>query len=161
EMLRALHTLKGAAGVVGAEELQNLLHTFEEQVRLLEKQAGEIDAEPMERLGALLEGIYRAVGEAGSVERLTPPADGAGDAEGQGLKALARAAGDLLRVRPEKVEALQTLASELTISRLRYESLAKRLLDLRDPIDDAISRLGLLTSSLRQRRGPPSKSDWK
>jgi chemotaxis protein histidine kinase CheA len=70
--------------------------------------------------------------------------------------------GELLRLRPEKVDALHALVGELVVTRLQYDAIARRMMDIRDQSGDLASELRSFSaycSGLRNTMSPRGHHD--
>lgn len=127
ELLRVLHTLKGAAAAAGEEETKVAVHALEERARELQQANEQLAPQIVSDLFERLESIERSLGVAPALAPAMQP----WATEPQSARS---AAWELLRVKPERVEALHTHVGELIVARLQQEALSARITELRDQI---------------------------
>lgn len=130
ELLRVLHTLKGAAAAAGEEQAKQAVHALEERARDLRDGKEPFGPGLVAELFERLETVERSLGVSRNIEPAMQP----WATEPQSART---AAWELLRVKPERVEALHTHVGELIVSRLQQESLGSRFVELRDQIVEA------------------------
>jgi len=140
DVMRWLHTLKGAASVVGLEDVRSYVHMLEERMRSVQEGRGELDAEALAEMSAGIEDVHVAVQRFSPSRALVAIAEEAPESAADGSAAW-RSTADLLRVRPEKVDALHALVSELVVTRLQYVELARRMREIRDESSEAAGEL--------------------
>lgn len=158
EAQRALHTLKGSAAAAGAAEVQAAVHALEEEVRTRSEDAegaGKGEYEPerlddllesLERIRDLVEGEGRAAGPPKAAPETSPgTAPGRApeplETEGSAARGVPRARSrvdELLRVRPERIDALHTAVGDLVVARLQQDRFGARVVKLRDHIAEAL-----------------------
>jgi len=157
ELRRALHTLKGAASAAGAARIKEAAHALEDRVGL----ESPADAQ-------MIGGLVDAVAE---LRCMLMSAASAGFTDTAFEKVEPREAseaaptfsgdGEYLRMRPERIDALHTLASELMVTRLQHIGLAERLLVLRDQAEEAQRLFRQLDAELRHRHGKSCALEWE
>lgn len=138
DLLRWLHTLKGAASVVGQDVVRSYVHALEELVCLVQEGQVPLDAAVIAELSGGLEDVRRAAARVepeGAARRETAATATAAAATSK------RSNGELLRLRPEKIDALHALVGELLVTRLQYDALARRMVELRDGSGEAAGEL--------------------
>jgi two-component system, chemotaxis family, sensor kinase CheA len=151
DILRWLHTLKGAASVVGKDKVRRYVHALEEQMRLVERGEAPLD-----------EGITEISAGIADVRLAAEGPEDAGDTDEAAPSAQApparRASGELMRLRPEKVDALHALVGDLVVTRLQYASLARKMVELRDASSEAAGELVSFAAMVSALRGalPPN-----
>lgn len=170
EMLRTLHTLKGAAAAAGEETIKGEVHALEDRVRRLESgseafgpQVAEALFRAVEAIGAVAVPVRAAAAERPAPpEAATPPPGGAvsGGPAGGSPPATRQAPADLIRVRPERIDALHALVGELVVTRLQQESLSRRLLALRDRAAEAVGAWRHRASQFTRLRGQLAPAQW-
>lgn len=143
EALRALHTLKGGASSVGAAELAGGVHALEAELRAIE------GAEPLgpaarDALFGKLEGLQASLARWISGGAAVAIADAPAPQH--------PGAAELLRVRPERIDALHALVGELVMIRLQHRALSQQLTGLRDQLEEVSSGWRALSSQLERQR---------
>ncbi len=128
DTMRMLHTLKGAAAVVGAEELKRDVHVLEEYVRRIEREAQLCEPSALEEIHDALARVH------GLVLALLSPDE---EAKEERVPLQRVASGDFLRIRPEKIDAVHVLSAELAVARLAEEAITKRLIEASEQAEDA------------------------
>jgi chemotaxis protein histidine kinase CheA/ActR/RegA family two-component response regulator len=168
EVLRSLHTLKGAASSVGSARVSQRTHGLEERLRALYEAGAPLPPEVVTEVFALFEALRSELREVigdGSGRRasnLAPasPEDLAAPARDEiQPAAAARSPGaDLLRVRPQRVDALHAMVGDLVMTRLQLEALAARVIEVRDLLEQTEEPVRRLKAQLRglRRKLPPS-----
>lgn len=141
ELLRVLHTLKGAAAAAGENEAKVAVHALEERAREVHQGKEQLTPSVASELFERLETIERSLGVTPALAPVMQP----WATEPQSTRS---AAWELLRVRPERVEALHTHVGELIVARLQQDALSARLVELRDQIAEAASLLRQVTVDL-------------
>ncbi|MBK9264817.1 MAG: response regulator [Polyangiaceae bacterium] len=154
DMLRWLHTLKGAASVVGLDDVRQYVHGLEELMRAIHEGKVPLDADHLAEFASGLEDLHILVQrhrpEAPPREPLLLSA--APVEEAPAPAAAKKPSAELLRLRPERVDALHALVGELVVTRLQYDAIARRLMDVRDQSSDLASELrsfGVFCAGLR------------
>jgi two-component system chemotaxis sensor kinase CheA len=148
EVRRALHTLKGAAAAAGIEAFKLTTHLLEDRI------GATPNADPR-TLDGLLDDLKQ-------LWELIPRRSAAADAK-PSAEAPAPAPmpdGDYLRMRPERIDALHTLAGELVVTRLQQAALAERLKALRDQTEETQRMFRRLDMQLRHARGGHGRTPW-
>lgn len=172
DILRWLHTLKGAASVVGLDDVRRYVHELEEIMREIYDNIDSLDTTGLAEFAAGIEELHIAVQDVRPNAPLPPPppapaprvaptpgpvaalppavepakqvppvggakqAPAAEDASSAGNK---RANAELLRLRPEKIDSLHALVGELVVTRLQYDVIARRMVEIRDQTGDLAS----------------------
>lgn len=116
--MRALHTLKGASSAAGELEIKQLAHDLEDRLRAAES-GDQTHTEQADLLDALDE-ISRRIGANETPGEESGAVPGASGSHGA-------ASSDMLRVKPQRIEALHALIGELVVSRLGCESMLPAL----------------------------------
>ncbi|UQA62434.1 hybrid sensor histidine kinase/response regulator [Polyangium aurulentum] len=156
DLLRLLHTLKGASAVVGQEDIRQYVHALEERVRNIKSGEEVLDAEATQQIAAGIEDVNFAVmelaresaaatkgGAQAGGEDVSPASIGPAQARG----------GELMRLKAEKVDAIHTLVGDLVVARLQYEGIARRMAALRDQATEASGVLRSLSTYVSGLRG--------
>ncbi len=147
DILRWLHTLKGAASVVGLDDVRQYVHGLEERMRALLQGKETLDADSLADFATGLEDLHIAVqrvrsGGEPTGQTIPPPAKKpTSEPPPAALAGAKKPAAELLRLRPEKVDALHALVGELVVTRLQYDAIARRMMDIRDQSGDLASEL--------------------
>jgi len=161
DMLRWLHTLKGAASVVGIDDVRQYVHWLEERMRAI--QEGKQTPESLVEFASGLEDLHiivqsrRKEGQAPKATKLLVAAD-----ESPAPSVTKKQNAELLRLRPEKVDALHALVGELVVTRLQYDAIARRMMDIRDQSNDLADELrafGTFCAGLRKGMNPRSHAE--
>ncbi len=160
EVQRALHTLKGSCAAAGAESASSKTHALEARIAVLcARDVLPTDSEVHALFDALSD-LRRAVAEVGA-----PRADAGAQNESELEPALPSAldpevtlgapartkSSELLRVRPERIDALDALVSELVLVRLQNRALLDRIKELRTHTERSMQAYRDLDARLRQR----------
>ena len=167
DMLRALHTLKGAAAVVGKEDIRRHVHELEETVRKLSDGEVPLDALATQELSSGVEEVHLAVmrmlgardeepvqpATPALVVASPPPAAPAVPAVPAPSPARSSARGDFLRLKPEKVDSIHALVGDLVVARLQYQALSRRMATLRDRTTEATGSFRSLAAHIAGLRG--------
>ncbi|ATB30265.1 hybrid sensor histidine kinase/response regulator [Melittangium boletus] len=155
DMLRGLHTLKGAAAAAGRDAVARGAHALEDQVRGVQEGRTLLEGAGLDALFAGLEHVYEVLGPGPSApafeEQQGTPGEGPAPKE---------EVEELLRVAPSRVEALHALTGELVLGRLRRESLARRLLETRDRLGEAMDRWRELGARLEPCKRTLPRAQW-
>lgn len=175
DMLRWLHTLKGAASVVGLDEIRQYVHGLEEHMRAIHENKESLDPERLAEFAGGVEDLHimvqrmrperphfapafePAVLSTGALVKPAAPIE-----EGAAGGAAKKPNAELLRLRPEKIDALHALVGELVVNRLQYDAIARRMIDIRDQSSDLSGDLRSLTvfcAGLRTAMHPRNHSD--
>ncbi len=167
DILRWLHTLKGAAAVVGLDDVRRYIHELEELMRAIYENIASVDSAELAEFAAGIEELHIAVQQmrpdaplpapaaaplpvsapeatalvvsmAEPAKHASPPggAKAAPPMEESALATNKKVHADLLRLRPEKIDALHALVGELVVTRLQYDSIARRMVEVRDQSSD-------------------------
>jgi chemosensory pili system protein ChpA (sensor histidine kinase/response regulator) len=179
EMLRHLHTLKGAAGSVGLDQVGDAAHELEELAAEIHDQRlvptiGVLERldESLGTLGALLEGardvalLEDVPSAAGNARAVPPTAVEAAPAPGAvpviakppataGKRAPAKSADRSLRIRSAHLESLQDGVGDLVILRTRIE---RRLREFEGAVRDLGSTRTALHEAVRGLATPDEPS---
>lgn len=141
ELGRALHTLKGAAGSVGLAELAATVHAIEDA---LEAAAGASPDDLMHRLDGLL-ALFDAVLKAPEAAAPPPAAKHApavpASRPAEDKFAPVAMTESLLRIPPERIEALMDLVSELIVRRGVWSAQVDAMKDFADNVRASRARL--------------------
>lgn len=153
-MLRWLHTLKGAASVVGFDDIRQCVHGLEERMRAIHEREESVDPTQLAEFAGAVEDLHLMVQRTRpeALESPPPPAVEApmgaaavakppAQVEESTQAAIKKSTNELLRLRPEKIDALHALVGELVVTRLRYDSIARRMVDIRDQSTDLANEL--------------------
>ncbi|WP_434385763.1 hybrid sensor histidine kinase/response regulator [Melittangium boletus] len=154
DMLRGLHTLKGAAAAARREPVVARTHALEEHVRGVQDGRLALEGEGLDGLFSGLEHVYEALGT------LAVEADPGADTEPLGLAAPTVPEAELLRVSPARVEALDALVGELVLTRLRQEGMTRRLLETRARLGEAMDRWRELGARLEPCKRTLPRAQW-
>jgi len=148
ETFRAVHTLKSMAATMGYLDMKTLSHEMENLLAVLKK-GGEMEKGVVDVLLECLDGLETLVEDAGSgktvkrdltplykkLDYILPKKEGveasistvAGGEEGREKEAAGRKRiGPTIRIGIEKIQALQNLAEELSIARMRLLQIASK-----------------------------------
>ncbi len=154
EMLRGLHTLKGAAAAAGAVRVKETAHALEDLVRGVVEGSLPLEGPGMESIFSGLEHIYAALApeepKKKEVDPAVPPA----------VELPVRGGEESLRVRPARVEALHALVGELVLGRLQQEEVARRLLETRELLGEALERFHELGARMEPLRRTLPRGQW-
>ncbi len=148
EVKRALHTLKGTAAAAGAEPIKAATHALEDLIAAAPPGQDPPINEVLSRVTEMWKRLARP--SAGPLAKAPEEAPATG------------AEGEYLRMRPERIDALHTLAGELMVTRLQQAALAERLKALRDQAEETqrlFRQLDLQVRHLQRRRSPVSWDD--
>jgi chemotaxis protein histidine kinase CheA len=158
EMLRWLHTLKGAASVAGVTAIKEEAHALEERVRALYTSSAPFSAALGDELFAVIDDLRKlatgaALSEQEAAPRRAPEAarealvradDPAKAPSHAPLSAIAAApppargfGTDLLRIKPQRVDTLHALVGELTVNRLQFDALGARIREVHTSANEA------------------------
>lgn len=155
DVLRALHTLKGAASAGGALEIRDEAHSLEDLIRALHAIGEPASPELLDRIFGSMEKIGRALSRfpfdgADSTTAARHPTDTPSPPPTQRTieKEAARSSNELIRVRKEHVESLHHLLGDLVLGHLQQEELARNLISFRDRFAEASSALEVLDAEL-------------
>jgi chemotaxis protein histidine kinase CheA len=155
DLLRLLHTLKGASAVVGQEDIRYYVHALEERVHNISAGEEPLDAEATQQIAAGLEDLHFAVMELAREE--VPGKVGARAGEEMATPSIgpahARSSSELVRLKAEKIDAIHTLVGDLVVTRLQYEGIARRMAALRDQATEALGALRSLSAFVSGLRG--------
>lgn len=157
ELKRILHTLKGAASAAGEQAIKVEVHALEDHVLGL----GPISAATAEDLAGRLDRIRGALAPAPRVEVAPDPAHPATTPEPSPPSPSRPSENDVLRIRPERADALHALVGELVITRVQYDGLARRLAELRDGAVEVMTLWRQLNAELLGLRASLPASQWK
>ena len=155
DMLRGLHTLKGAAAAAGKTAVMSGTHALEDQVRGVQEGGVLLEGAGLDALFAGLEHVYEALGPGPS----GPAFEAETGPPGGGL-APAEEVEDLLRVPPSRVDALHALTGELVLGRLRQEALTRRLFEARERLGEAMDRWRELGARLEPCKRTLPRAQW-
>lgn len=161
DILRWLHTLKGAAAVVGLDDVRRYIHELEGLMRAIYENIASVDSAELAEFAAGIEELHIAVQQIRPDAPLPAPAatpeatalvmpmvEPAKQASPPGgvkpappmeesvSAANKKVHAELLRLRPEKIDALHALVGELVVTRLQYDSIARRMVEVRDQSSD-------------------------
>lgn len=153
DILRWLHTLKGAASVVGLDDIRQYVHGLEERMRAIHENKETLDTDKLKEFAGGIEDLHIMVqrfredddpfvaptqlAKPGPVA-IKPPAPAE---EAPAPAAGKKPAAELLRLRPEKIDSLHALVGELVVTRLQYDAIARRLVEIRDQSTDVAGEL--------------------
>jgi two-component system, chemotaxis family, sensor kinase CheA len=129
EVRRRLHTLKGASAAVGRNEIVTFVHDLETRFAEAKRPEPALIEPGFEGVEAL----RRLLGDAIPTPSVT--ANPAARTE-ESAKSSAPQADELLRIRPERIDALHNMTGELTLLRLQYDALTSRLVGLRENLKE-------------------------
>lgn len=159
DMLRWLHTLKGAASVVGLDDLRQYVHRLEERMRAIHESKDLLNAERLAEFANGVEDLHIMVQQlrpdapspmsfepARIAAAVTPPKPAPVVEETPAQAAAKKPSTELLRLRPEKIDSLHALVGELVVTRLQYDALARRMIEIRDQSSDLTSELRSFTA---------------
>ena len=157
DILRWLHTLKGAASVVGLEDVRQYVHHLEERMRAIHENKESLDIIALAEFANGIEDLHIMVQRlrSGDEEPTPPPmievpkapaalaiaAKSVNHVEEPAQAANKKPTHELLRLRPEKIDSLHALVGELVVTRLRYDAIARRMVEVRDQSTDLASEL--------------------
>ncbi|HRI64333.1 MAG TPA: ATP-binding protein, partial [Polyangium sp.] len=159
DMLRWLHTLKGAASVVGLDDIRHYVHGLEERMRAIHENKESLDVLLLAEFASGIEDLHimvQRLRQGGDDLPLPPPpiveipkapaapapaAKPVVQVEEPGQTAKNKPTNELLRMRPEKIDALHALVGELVVTRLRYDAILRRMVEIRDQSADLASEL--------------------
>lgn len=167
EVLRSLHTLKGAAASVGFGSVKETAHALEERLRGFFDAGARITPEVVtevfsafEVLRSNLRGSNHVAGgqEAHSI---APAAPGDLAVSGRDEVPVRSPGGDLFRVRPQRVDALHAMVGDLVMTRLQLDALATRIAEVRGRLDETEEPLRRLRAQLRGLRRKLPSSAWE
>ena len=160
DMLRGLHTLKGAAAAAGHEGVKRSAHLLEDLVRGAREGLVPVTGPGLEAIFAGLEHLYEALGtalgETAALEATPGPGEPVATVEGVSR----RADEEYLRVPPARVDALHALVSELVLCRLQQEGLTRRLVEARERMGEAMERWRELGARLEPCRRTLARAQW-
>jgi two-component system, chemotaxis family, sensor kinase CheA len=175
DILRWLHTLKGAASVVGLDDVRQYIHGLEERMRAIHESKDLLTAERLAEFAHGIEDLHIMVQQlrpeapppvsfepAQVAANIAPPKPAVISEESPAPTAAKKPNAELLRLRPEKVDSLHALVGELVVTRLQYDALARRMLEIRDQSSDLTGELRSFTSycaGLRSTMSPRSHAD--
>jgi chemotaxis protein histidine kinase CheA len=173
DMLRWLHTLKGAASVVGLDDVRQYVHGLEEHMRAIHENKESLDGERLAEFAGGVEDLHVMVQRVRPDAQHFPPPLGAAKPAPvkppvQVVEEAATGAApkkpntELLRLRPEKIDALHALVGELVVNRLQYDSIARRMIEIRDQVNEVSNELRSLSvfcAGLRASMNPRSHSE--
>jgi len=175
DMLRWLHTLKGAASVVGLDDIRQYVHGLEEHMRAIHENKESLDPERLAQFAGGVEDLHvmvqRIRPETQHVPRPIEPVASSKDAVAKPAAIVEETAAagmakkpsaELLRLRPEKIDALHALVGELVVNRLQYDAIARRMIEIRDQSSELSGELRSLTAfcaGLRAAMNPRNHSD--
>jgi chemosensory pili system protein ChpA (sensor histidine kinase/response regulator) len=131
-LFRAIHTLKGAAGTVGAKDAAAIAHTLEDILAAARDGARPVESGLLREARSGIARLADAIAPLGG-DGSGAPADEASDppkmADGDRLPTGSEAAGSSarIRVRLDRLDRLQLEAAELSASRLRASEASGRL----------------------------------
>lgn len=176
EVCRLLHTLKGAAAAVDADQIQSRAHALEDRIAELGSSAAASHFEPLfaelEAIEAELTAAQASAQPAAPAERAPIPA-GAPDAapaalvdRAPPLAAPPVANGDAvmvdwLRVAPERVDHLHAQLGELVLTRLQQDRLIDRITGLRATAARAMTREREMRRALLEARAELTPETWR
>ncbi|OJH35992.1 hybrid sensor histidine kinase/response regulator [Cystobacter ferrugineus] len=156
DMLRGLHTLKGAAAASGHEEVERATHALEDLVHGVQAGRVALEGPGLEGLFSGLEHVYEALDPGPAETDAAAPAPGMAFAGG----GAGSEAEEFLRVPPGRVDALQALVGELVLSRLRQDALARRLMEARDLLGEAMDRWREMGARLEPCKRTLPRAQW-
>ncbi len=169
EVLRCLHTLKGAAGAVGAGRVKAKTHALEERLRSLYDKNAPLAPAVVAEISMAFEELRLDAREVASpvgaprqsagLAPVAPDALAAAAMDDALAEAGARSpATDLLRIRAQRIDGLNALMGDLVMTRLQIEALAARVVEVRDLLELTEEPARKLKAQLRavRRKLPPS-----
>jgi len=174
DMLRWLHTLKGAASVVGLDDLRHYVHRLEERMRAIHESKDLLNAERLAEFAHGVEDLHIMVQQLRpdapppmtfdpvKVAPAAAPKQAVVAEENPAHSTAKKPSPELLRLRPEKVDSLHALVGELVVTRLQYDALARRMVEIRDQSSDLTGELRSFTAycaGLRSTRSTRSQAD--
>ncbi len=172
DMLRWLHTLKGAASVVGLDDVRQYVHGLEEHMRAIHENKESVDHQRLAQFAGGVEDLHVMVQRTRPHAQRFPPSFEPAKPVAEHIPALVEEAptanvakkpsGELLRLRPEKIDALHALVGELVVNRLQYDAIARRMIEVRDQSSDLSSEvrsLAAFCAGLRSAMNPRSHSE--
>lgn len=159
DMLRWLHTLKGAASVVGLDDLRQYVHRLEERMRAIHESKDLLNAERLAEFAHGVEDLHIMVQHlrpeppppvsfepAHIAPIVSAPKPVVVIEELPAQAAAKKPNAELLRLRPEKIDSLHALVGELVVTRLQYDALARRMVEIRDQSSDLTGELRSFTA---------------
>ncbi len=184
EILRDLHTMKGAAGSVDLQitkAIANRVHQLEDQLKSAGDPGGDLTDHLIEEVGWLRDAVERAADGEIEIESLaeptapesTPPLpETVSPVEGVFIFVQDEAPptspprpppelaqtrtpvrkSEMLKIRPERIDAAHQVAGELVVSRLQTEALTADLASLRELSAHTVRLWQGLAGQLRQSR---------
>ncbi|MFO0580570.1 MAG: response regulator [Polyangia bacterium] len=163
ELKRVLHTLKGASAAAGEQGIKGEVHALEERL-LTQPVTGTI----AEELSSRLDRVRAALGASTPAPSPVPPpvspqapASPALVPEPEQLPVARAQELDVLRIRPERADALYALVGELVITRVQYDALARRLAAIRDSSVEVLAMWRQLSLELGSLRAQVPAAQWK
>ncbi len=153
-LLRLLHTLKGAAAAVGHGRYKDEVHALETTVSSHEAGRTPFDRAAFDAFMVTVDTLRGLTSDLApeATEATGPATPGAADTTAGAGTELGEAT-EILRVKPERIDALYNLVGELVVTRLRQDALTDQIRCLRErsvDVGEALEGLQLALGPVRR-----------